>query len=234
MRESPLLLAVGGARDDPRSTRTESTFFSARAKAVLHPAIPPPTISVSVFLVFSSIHSGKVFPMGSPLRDGTTSGVMPSMRFEFFSESSTMLRAFFWLRPRIHPYIRVGSTVWYRSMSYHSTESARMAPALEMLSGTWKTPRSAKIDFAWAVAKGELVAPVQNRTPSGKLAATSSVMAREFAHGTRKSHGVEAQSSIGTHPSMPEAPSRMSQVCTFLAPNRTSSLATVDPTFPHP
>mmetsp|Transcript_295 Transcript_295/g.634 ORF Transcript_295/g.634 Transcript_295/m.634 type:complete len:213 (-) Transcript_295:365-1003(-) len=212
MRESPLLLAVGGAREDPRSTRIDLTFFSPRANAVLHPAMPPPMIKVSVFWVFSSIHSGKVFPMGSPVREGTTSAVVDSIFVESFSESSTIFRALVWLKLRIHPYIRLGSTVWYKSISYHSTESARIAPALEMLSGTWKTPRCANKDFASGLQKGELVAPVQNRIPSGKFLAMSSVMAREFAQGTKKSQEADVQSSIGVHPSIADAPSRISQV----------------------
>jgi hypothetical protein len=64
------------------------------------------------------------------------------------------------------------------------------------------TPLSSKIFLALSLAKGEFVAPTQYLMPSGKAAATSSVMARELAHGTKKSHGVLAQSLIGVHPSI--------------------------------
>ena len=63
-------------------------------------------------------------------------------------------------------------------------------------------PLSSKIFLAFSLANGEFVAPTQYLIPSGKPAATSLVMAREFAHGTKKSHGVLAQSLMGVQPSI--------------------------------
>mmetsp|Transcript_1797 Transcript_1797/g.3956 ORF Transcript_1797/g.3956 Transcript_1797/m.3956 type:complete len:214 (-) Transcript_1797:182-823(-) len=212
----------------------ELRFFWANPNAVDVPAIPPPMMRVSVFSVFSLIQSGNVLPTGSPSRPGVTSPRTSAILCALRSARSDMRWAFTLLRLRIQPYMRLGSTVWYRSMSHHSTESARMAPALLMLSGTCDTPLEAKISFASWLAKGELVAPAQYRMLSGKFLATSSVMASELAQGTKKLAGVEVQSSIGWHPSILALSGNRSQVWTRLAPRRTSSLATVDPTLPHP
>ncbi len=115
-----------------------------------------------------------------------------------------------------------------------STPSAKMAPAELLPSGMCIMPRRSKISFAFSFANGEFAAPTQYLIPSGKFAATSSVMAKELAHGTRKSHGVLVQSSILSHPGISAASENKSHVCTLPAPNLTSSFATVDPTFPHP
>lgn len=71
-----------------------------------------------------------------------------------------------------------------------STLSARIAPAELMLSGMCMIPRLSKVCFASLEANGLLVAPTQYLSPAGKFSATSSVIAKLLAQGTRKSQCV--------------------------------------------
>mmetsp|Transcript_4668 Transcript_4668/g.5386 ORF Transcript_4668/g.5386 Transcript_4668/m.5386 type:complete len:240 (-) Transcript_4668:692-1411(-) len=185
-------------------------------------------------LVSFSIHFGKSAPTGFPSRDGTTLIKLSSISLASFLACDIKFEALSALISLIHPYIFWGSTVWYNSISYHSTLSAKIAPAELILSGICITPLLLNMSLASIFANGEFVAPTQYFTPSGKFSATSSVIANELAHGTKKSHDVDAQSSIGVHPSIFVESLNKSHVCTQAAPSCTSSFATTLPTFPHP